>query len=51
MLFTGAFASMEAEEAAALLTCFVFEEKAPTLRLPENLSSALRNLQVFFKFN
>uniref|UniRef100_A0A915MHF3 Uncharacterized protein n=1 Tax=Meloidogyne javanica TaxID=6303 RepID=A0A915MHF3_MELJA len=45
MLFTGAFASMEAEEAAALLTCFVFEEKAPTLRLPENLSSALRNLQ------
>ena len=45
MLYSGVFSQLDAEETAALLSCFVFEERAPTAHLPDNLSGHLRNMQ------
>jgi ATP-dependent RNA helicase DOB1 len=46
MIFTGAFTTLEPEEAAALLTCFVFEERAPNAKINDKLAGYLRNMQV-----
>ena len=50
MIFSGTFNEMEPEEAAALLSCFVFEERTPSGKLSDKLSGYLRNMQVFFIF-
>ncbi|CAJ0931950.1 unnamed protein product, partial [Mesorhabditis belari] len=45
MMFAGVFASLTAEEIASLLSCFVFQEKAPVPKMAENLSGCLRQIQ------
>lgn len=46
MLLHGVFNDLVAEQCAALLSCFVFEEKSNTeLKLPDELAKPLKNLQ------
>lgn len=46
MVFSGVFANLKSEEIAALLSCFVFQEKAPMPKMAENLSGCLRQIHV-----
>lgn len=47
LLFDGVFNRLPAEQIAALLSCFVFEERASEMpKLTKELSDALRTLQV-----
>ena len=47
LLFNGVFNDLTPEQAAALLSCFVFEEKSgDTPRLYEKLAGPLKMLQV-----
>uniref|UniRef100_A0A914HBQ6 Superkiller viralicidic activity 2-like 2 n=1 Tax=Globodera rostochiensis TaxID=31243 RepID=A0A914HBQ6_GLORO len=45
MIFTSAFTNLSAPEAAALLSCFVFQERAPIGKLSDSLSEHLRTMQ------
>jgi len=45
MIFTAAFSDLSSEMAAALLSCFVFEERTNAGKMQEELSGHLRNLQ------
>lgn len=45
MIFTGAFTDLSPQSAAALLSCFVFQEKSPSGKLSDELSGHLRALQ------
>lgn len=47
LLFDGVFNRLSSEHIAALLSCFVFEERASEMpKLTKELSDALRTLQV-----
>lgn len=47
LLFNGVFNDLDVPQTAALLSCFVFEEKAPEMpSLTEELAGPLRTLQV-----
>ena len=46
MLFSGIFSELKPQHCAALLSCFVFEEKASSGKLAEELSGCLRRMQV-----
>ncbi|KAL3115979.1 hypothetical protein niasHT_007279 [Heterodera trifolii] len=45
MIFTGAFTDLSPADAAALLSCFVFQERAPIGKLSDSLSEHLRTMQ------
>uniref|UniRef100_A0A9J2P7F8 Superkiller viralicidic activity 2-like 2 n=1 Tax=Ascaris lumbricoides TaxID=6252 RepID=A0A9J2P7F8_ASCLU len=45
MLFGGQFTTLLPEQMAALLSCFVFEEKANATKVAESLSGVLRSMQ------
>uniref|UniRef100_A0A158R3R5 ATP-dependent RNA helicase DOB1 n=1 Tax=Syphacia muris TaxID=451379 RepID=A0A158R3R5_9BILA len=49
MLFSGIFTELKPEHMTALLSCFVFEEKAPNAKLADELSGCLRKMQEFAK--
>lgn len=49
MIFSGVFNNLTSEQAAALLSCFVFEEKVSMQKLPDELSGCLRTMQVNFR--
>lgn len=46
MIFGGVFTELDPPQMAALLSCFVFEEKATLNKLPDDLSGCLRSMQV-----
>ncbi|KHN72795.1 Superkiller viralicidic activity 2-like 2 [Toxocara canis] len=46
MLFGGQFSQLTPEQMAALLSCFVFEEKANVTKVAEELSGILRVMQI-----
>lgn len=46
MIFNGLFNDLSPQKCAALLSCFVFEEKAEMPKLAEELSGILRQMQV-----
>lgn len=46
MLFSGIFTELSPQHMAALLSCFVFEEKVPVGKLADELSGCLRKMQV-----
>ncbi|KAI1709969.1 rRNA-processing arch domain-containing protein [Ditylenchus destructor] len=45
MIFTAAFTDLSPEAAAALLSCFVFQERGSITKMSDELSGYLRNLQ------
>ncbi|KAI1715812.1 rRNA-processing arch domain-containing protein [Ditylenchus destructor] len=45
MIFTAAFTDLSPEAAAALLSCFVFQERGAITKMSDELSGYLRNLQ------
>lgn len=47
MIFGGLFTELDPQHAAALLSCFVFEEKAGTAKLADDLSGCLRSMQEY----
>ncbi|VDD88900.1 unnamed protein product [Enterobius vermicularis] len=49
MLFSGIFTELSPQHMAALLSCFVFEEKVPVGKLADELSGCLRKMQEFAK--
>ncbi len=46
MMFGGIFTELATPQLAALLSCFVFEEKAGGTKLADDLSGCLRAMQV-----
>jgi ATP-dependent RNA helicase DOB1 len=48
LLFNGVFNDLTVSQACALLSCFVFQEKANEMpKLPQELSGPLRLMQVY----
>lgn len=47
MMFGGIFTELNAQQMAALLSCFVFEEKAGATKLADDLSGCLRAMQEY----
>lgn len=45
MIFEGAFTELTPSESAALLSCFVFEERVPNTKLDDKMCGYLRNMQ------
>ncbi|VDN44999.1 unnamed protein product [Gongylonema pulchrum] len=46
MMFGGVFTELDATHMAALLSCFVFEEKTGAAKLADDMSGYLHSLQV-----
>uniref|UniRef100_A0A0N5A2L5 Superkiller viralicidic activity 2-like 2 n=1 Tax=Parastrongyloides trichosuri TaxID=131310 RepID=A0A0N5A2L5_PARTI len=49
MIFGGVFANLDFKQTAALLSCFVFQEKAGSSKLQEELSGCLKTMQDYAK--
>ncbi|VDK28176.1 unnamed protein product, partial [Anisakis simplex] len=49
MLFGGQFTELTPQQMGALLSCFVFEEKANVPKIAEELSGILRTMQGYAK--
>lgn len=50
MMFGGIFTNLSTSQLAALLSCFVFEEKAGNTKLADDLSGCLRAMQVSYYY-
>lgn len=51
MIFGAVFNELTPQSAAALLSCFVFEERTGTARVTEEMTGYLRNLKVIYLRN